>query len=242
MRLALSVILCGTIACGTETGEKDIRGDTAGASEAAAPEPGLRAAGDSALTTTGRPRVLIVGTSLTAGLGLDPDDAYPALLQRKADSAGYNVDIVSAGLSGETSAGARRRLEWLLREPAAAVVIETGANDGLRGLDIDSTRANLTSILQYTKQALPGVRLFLVQMEAPPNLGAEYTRRFHESFGAVAQAEGATLIPFLLDSVAGVRDLNQNDGIHPNEEGSRQVASNVWRTLGPALAQLTMSR
>jgi acyl-CoA thioesterase-1 len=237
MRLALSVILCGTIACGTENGEKDIRGDTARAS-VASPGPELRAPGDSATPTTGRPRILIVGTSLTAGLGLDPDDAYPALLQRKADSAGYNVDIVNAGLSGETSAGARRRLEWLLREPAAAVVIETGANDGLRGLDIDSTRANLTSILQYTKQALPGVRLFLVQMEAPPNLGAEYTRRFHDSFGAVAQAEGATLIPFLLDSVAGVRDLNQNDGIHPNEEGSRLVAANVWRSLGPALGQL----
>lgn len=242
MRLALSVILCGTIGCGTENGEKDTRGDTARASSTVPASPDARAAADSAPLATGRPRVLIVGTSLTAGLGLDPDDAYPALLQRKADSAGYNIDIVNAGLSGETSAGARRRLEWLLREPAAALVIETGANDGLRGLDIDSTRANLTAILQYARSTLPGARLFLVQMEAPPNLGAEYTRRFRESFGAVAQAEGATLIPFLLDSVAGVRDLNQNDGIHPNEAGSRLVAANVWRTLGPVLGQIANSR
>lgn len=225
-----------------ENGKKDTRGDT---TEVAAPvqtAPSSAPGSDSATPTTLRPRVLIVGTSLTAGLGLNSENAYPALLQRKADSAGYNVDIVNAGLSGETSAGARRRVEWLLREPAAAVVLETGANDGLRGLDIDSTRANLSAILQYVRRALPNAPLFLLQMEAPPNLGVEYTRRFHESFTLVAEAEGATLVPFLLESVAGVERLNQNDGIHPNEDGARIVAANVWRTLGPALEQFARSR
>jgi acyl-CoA thioesterase-1 len=235
MRFALSVILCGTLGCGTDA-EKDTRRDTLDAGAAPQGAPSATSGGDSAVTV--RPRVLIVGTSLTAGLGLPPEDAYPTLLQRKADSAGYNVDIVNAGLSGETSAGARRRMEWLLREPPAGIVIETGANDGLRGLDIDSTRANLSAILRYAKSVQPAAQLFLIQMEAPPNLGAVYTRRFRESFEVVAGAEGATLIPFLLDSVAGVRRLNQNDGIHPNEEGARVVAANVWRTLGPALEQL----
>jgi acyl-CoA thioesterase-1 len=234
MRLAVSVILCGTVGCGAADAKKDTRGDTTGA--AAIADSSL--APDTTLTPTGRPRVLIVGTSLTAGLGLDPEDAYPSHLQRKADSSGYNLDIVNAGLSGETSAGARRRIEWLLREPAAVVVVETGANDGLRGLDIDSTRANLTAILRYTKSVLPRARLLLIQMEAPPNLGERYTQRFRESFAAVAKAEGATLVPFLLENVAGERRLNQNDGIHPNEEGARIVAANVWRSLEPVLREL----
>jgi acyl-CoA thioesterase-1 len=184
------------------------------------------------------PTVLIVGTSLTAGLGLDPERAYPAVLQRMADSAGYAVRVVNAGLSGETSAGALRRLEWLLREPAAMVVLETGANDGLRGLDVDSTRANLVAAVQLVKRTLPQARVLLVQMEAPPNLGAEYTRRFRENYAAVAASEGAELLPFLLEGVAGVRRLNQGDGIHPTEEGARKVAQNLWGTLAPELARL----
>jgi acyl-CoA thioesterase-1 len=234
MRLAVSVILCGTIGCGAADAKKDTRGATTGT--VAITDSAL--APVTTLTSTGRPRVLIVGTSLTAGLGLDPEDAYPSHLQRKADSSGYNVDIVNAGLSGETSAGARRRMEWLLREPAAVVVVETGANDGLRGLDIDSTRANLTAILRYAKSVLPRARLLLIQMEAPPNLGESYTQRFRESFAAVAKAEGATLVPFLLENVAGERRLNQNDGIHPNEEGARIVAANVWRSLEPVLREI----
>ena len=184
------------------------------------------------------PAVLFVGTSLTAGLGLDPDSAYPAVLQRMADSAGYAVRIVNAGLSGETSAGALRRLEWLLREPAAAVIIETGANDGLRGLDVDSTRANLVGIVRAVKRALPGAPVLLVQMEAPPNLGDEYTRRFHENYPAVARSEGVVLVPFLLAGVAGDRRLNQADGIHPTAAGARVVARNIWPTLAPYLARL----
>jgi acyl-CoA thioesterase-1 len=183
--------------------------------------------------------VLIIGTSLTAGMGLDPDEAYPAVLQRKADSAGFRVRIVNAGLSGETSAGALRRVDWLLRQqPADLVLLETGANDGLRALDVDSTRENLRAILRKVRGALPNARLFLAQMEAPPNLGADYTSRFRVMFADVARAEGATLVPFLLEGVAAVPRLNQGDGIHPNREGARRVADNVWRTLAPALARL----
>ena len=176
--------------------------------------------------------MLIVGTSLTAGYGLDdPSDAYPTVIQRLADSAGYRVLIQNAGLSGETSAGALRRVDWLLRNPYDVVVIETGANDGLRGLDIDSTRANLRSIVKRVRSALPQAQIGVVQMEAPPNLGAAYTRRFHETFEVVAREERVVLLPFLLQGVAGVPRLNQRDGIHPNPEGAQIVGHTVWKAL-----------
>lgn len=184
---------------------------------------------------TARVRVLMVGTSLTAGLGLDPEQAYPALLQQLADSNSLRVTIVNAGLSGETSAGALRRVDWLLQESAPVVVIETGANDGLRGLDPDSTKANIVGIIQKVRTANPDTRILLAQMEAPPNLGPRYTRAFHDLFLTVARDEGVTLIPFFLEGVAGVPEMNQSDGIHPNEEGARRAARNMWRTLLPVL-------
>ena len=183
----------------------------------------------------------MVGTSLTAGLGLDPEDAYPALLQRKADSLGLHVDIVNAGLSGETSAGALRRIDWLLRGPADVVVIESGANDGLRGLNVDSTRANLRAIIGKVKAARPAARILLVQMEAPPNLGAKYTDAFRAVYQDVAKEAGVDVMPFLLQGVAGVTSLNQQDGIHPNERGEQIVANNVWAALEPVLKQLDAS-
>ena len=186
----------------------------------------------------GRRTVLMVGTSLTAGLGLEPDDAYPAILQRKADSLGLHVDIVNAGLSGETSAGALRRIDWLLRGPADVVMIETGANDGLRGLNVDSTRANIRAIIGKVKAARPGARILLAQMEAPPNLGAKYTSAFRAMYQDVAKEEGVGIMPFLLEGVAGVTRLNQGDGIHPNEEGELIVAANVWAALEPVIRQL----
>lgn len=192
------------------------------------------AAGATAGATAGA-RVLILGTSLTAGLGLDPDSAYPAILQRIADSSGYRTTIVAAGLSGETSAGALRRVDWLLRDRADVVVIETGANDGLRGLRVDTTRANIIEIVRKVRAANPDTRVLLAQMEAPPNLGQQYTRDFREAFMSVSRDEGITLIPFFLNGVAGDRELNQEDGIHPNEEGARRAARNMWRTLGPVL-------
>lgn len=189
-------------------------------------------------SATPRVRVVVLGTSLTAGLGLDPDSSYPAVLQRLADSAAMRVEIVNAGLSGETSAGALRRVEWLLRDRADVVVIETGANDGLRGLDPDSTRANLVGIVERVRAHNPEVRVLLAQMEAPPNLGQAYTREFHDNFLVVARDQEVTLIPFFLDGVAGVRAMNQSDGIHPNEVGARRAARNMWRTLSPVLRQV----
>lgn len=184
---------------------------------------------------TGRKTLLIIGTSLTAGLGLDPKDAYPALLEAKADSAGLPWTVLNAGLSGETSAGALRRADWVLSGPGDVIIVETGANDGLRGVEVDSTRANIRGLLARVKAAKPGVPVLLMQMEAPPNMGQRYTRQFHDMYAALAQEAGVPLLPFPLDGVAGVAKLNQPDGIHPNEEGSKRVADNVWRAVEPAL-------
>ncbi|HET6681372.1 MAG TPA: arylesterase [Gemmatimonadaceae bacterium] len=213
--------------------------DTTMAGAARGSDAGSASARDSVSRARG-PRVLFVGTSLTAGLGLATEDAYPALLARRADSLGLDFEFVNAGLSGETSAGALRRIDWLLQQgkPAEVVVIETGANDGLRGLDVDSTRANLRRVVRKVKAALPSVRVLLAQMEAPPNLGPKYTEAFHAMYGDVAREEGVTLMPFLLEGVAGVDSLNQGDGIHPNEAGERIVADNVWRLLEPMLREL----
>ena len=194
-------------------------------------------AGESAaapsIDRTGAPRVLFLGTSLTAGYGLDDPqhDAYPAVLQHLADSAKVPMLIVNAGLSGETSAGALRRTDWLLKEKPAAVVIETGANDGLRGLNPDSTAANLSAIIRHIRSGAPQAKIALVQMEAPTNLGQQYTRDFHALYGRVARAEKVPLFPFLLDKVAGIPKLNQNDGIHPTPAGARIAAANLWPSV-----------
>lgn len=189
-------------------------------------------------TADSRAQVLMIGTSLTAGLGLDPDDAYPAVLQALADSNALNVTFVNLGLSGETSAGALRRMDWVLNQPGEVVVIETGANDGLRGLDPDSTRANIVGIIQKVRAVKPDARVLLAQMEAPPNLGQRYTRDFHDLFLTISRDEGVTLIPFFLEGIAGMPNMNQSDGIHPNEEGARLAARNMWKTLLPVLRQV----
>ena len=182
--------------------------------------------------------MVVLGTSLTAGLGLDPDSAWPALVQRTADSLGVRVQIDAAGLSGETSAGALRRAEWVLREPADLIVLEVGANDGLRGVDPDTTRETLVALVEKVRGAQPSARIALVQMEAPPNLGANYTTAFRAAYGEAARRTGVPLLPFLLDGVAGEASLNQVDGIHPNEAGSQLVAATMWRALAPLIAEL----
>jgi len=182
-----------------------------------------------------RPVVLVLGTSLSAGLGLDPDEAYPARVQEKVDSAGLRWRVANGGVSGETSAGALRRLEWILQHNMKVLVVETGANDGLRGLDPDSTRANLEAIVRRARAYDPGIRIVLAGMEAPPNLGADYTARFRGIYRDVARRERLALIPFILEGVGGVDSLNQGDGIHPNEVGARIVAVNVWRVLEQVL-------
>jgi acyl-CoA thioesterase-1 len=148
------------------------------------------------------------------------------------------IVAVNAGLSGETSAGAVRRIEWVLRQKADIVVIETGGNDALRALNADSLRANLRAIVRQVKAAKPEARILLAVMEAPPNLGAAYTARFRQAYVDVAREEDLTLLPFLLDGVAGHPELNQADGVHPNEKGERIVAENVWRVLKPVVAEL----
>ncbi len=184
-------------------------------------------------------RVVILGTSLTAGLGLNPEDAWPSLVQDKVDSAGLKLEIVNAGLSGETSAGALRRADWVLDRPAAAVILEVGANDGLRGVDPDSTHANLVELIQLVKKLQPAAKLFLVQMEAPPNLGSRYTSDFRSAYVRAAESESVVLLPFLLDGVAGVASLNQGDGIHPNESGSQRIANTMWNALLPSLREIS---
>src|ERR671923_2040991 len=159
-------------------------------------------------------RVVFLGTSLTAGLGLDPEQAYPALIQRKIDSAGLAFEAVNAGVSGETSAGARRRIDWLLRQPVSVLVIETGANDGLRGLEVDSLRANIEAIIARADQQRPKPRILLVQMRALPNYGAAYTQRFAVVYRDIARQYDIPLIPFPLDGFAGVDSLIQADGLH----------------------------
>ena len=196
---------------------------TAGAS------PVARAAADD------RPVILFVGTSLTAGLGLDPSEAYPALVQRKIDAAGLDYRVVNAGVSGETSAGALRRMGWLMRQPVAVLVVETGANDGLRGQEPEATRENVQAIFDEVLRRRPPPKLVLAAMEALPNYGDQYRRRFRAIFPELAKANGATLVPFLLEGVAGNPLLNQPDGIHPNAEGQEVVAENVWKTLRPLL-------
>jgi acyl-CoA thioesterase I len=182
-----------------------------------------------------RGRVVFLGTSLTAGLGLDPANAYPALIQAKIDSAGLPYTAVNAGVSGETSAGALRRIDWLLQQPVAVLVIETGANDALRGLDVDTMSANIQGIIDRARKLNPPPAIVLVGMRAPPNLGSEYVRRFRAVFPALAEKNQIPLVPFLLDGVAGRPSLNQGDMIHPTAQGQRIMAETVWRVVGPVL-------
>ena len=198
--------------------------------------PGRSAVSSAAPQSTGaRQRILFVGTSLTAGLGLEPDSAYPALIQQKIDSAGLPYETVNAGVSGETTAGLLERLDWLLRGDFAVLVLESGANDGLRGVPVSAVKENLQTALARIHAKRPDARIALVQMEALPNLGPTYARQFHAIYGQLAKQDGVTLLPFLLNGVAGHPRLNQNDGIHPNYEGEHIVAENVWRGLRPLL-------
>jgi len=180
--------------------------------------------------------ILCVGTSLTAGYGLpDPDLAYPGLLQRRIAAAGLPYRVVNAGVSGETSAGALRRMDWLLRQKVDVFVLETGANDALRGQDPDATRANIDAILTRARAQSPPPHLVLLGMKAPPNFGPAYFRRFDAIYPELARQHGAVLVPFLLEGVAGLAGLNQADGVHPTPEGQRKMAELVWAALRPLL-------
>jgi acyl-CoA thioesterase I len=179
--------------------------------------------------------VLFVGTSLTAGYGLREDQSFPLLVQRRIDEAGLPFRVINAGVSGETSAGALRRADWLLQQPFDVLVFETGGNDMLRGTDPETTERNISAFIERVREQRPDATIILAGMMALPNLGAEYIRRFESIYPRIAERHGLTLIPFLLDGVAAERQLNLDDGIHPNPEGQRIVAGTVWEVLEPVL-------
>jgi acyl-CoA thioesterase I len=191
------------------------------------------------VATTPRPVLLVLGDSLTAGYGLDPSRAYPAELQKKIDAAGLDIEVVNAGLSGETSAGGARRIDWLLKRRVDILLLELGANDGLRGIPLESTRKNLQEIIDKTRRKYPDVQIVVAGMLVPPNLGPDYSRSFRDLFRDLAKRNDATLIPFLLEGVAGKPELNQADGIHPTSEGHKIVAENVWDVIRPLLTRLS---
>ena len=219
-------LCCTAAGCGTA--------DDAG--RAAAPSTDDGAPPPPAAPASAGPRVVFVGTSITAGYGLStPDEAYPARVQALADSAGVPARVINAGVSGETSAGGLRRIGWVLADSVDVLVLELGANDGLRGLDVDTMAANLTAIIDSTRARWPAAEIVVVGMQAPPNLGARYTAAFRDVFPRIARERRAVLVPFLLEGVGGERVLNQGDGIHPNQEGHEMLARTVWPVLEPVL-------
>lgn len=181
-----------------------------------------------------RPRIVAFGDSLTAGLGVSTDDAYPSQLQHRLDSAGYRYRVINAGVSGDTTAGGLRRLPWVLKSKPLIVILELGGNDGLRGLSLQETRANLEQLIQRLQRA--SVTVVLAGMKLPPNYGAEYTSGFESIYPALAKKYALRLIPFFLDGVAGSVSLNQADGIHPTGEGYRIIVEKIFDTMKPLLA------
>jgi acyl-CoA thioesterase I len=227
-----AVALCA-LTCVVACGKRDV-----GRSGTADPQRRTKTADESPLPpvagATG-PRIVLLGDSLTAGLGLPLAQAYPSLLQRHLDDAGLMYTIVNAGVSGDTSAGGLSRLDWALDGDVRILVLALGGNDGLRGLPAAELTTNLSNIIEHAQAR--GVKVILAGMEAPPNYGVDYTLAFHKVYPALAQRYHVPLIPFLLERVAGISELNQPDGIHPTAEGARIVADTVWRTLQPIVEE-----
>jgi acyl-CoA thioesterase-1 len=241
--LRLLLVILATVGCSAS--------DSAGGNDRAAmparPAAAALAASESTMVvptetrvpSADGPVVVFLGTSLTAGMGLERDaDSYVSVLAAMGDSAGTPFQAVNAGVSGDTSAGGLRRVDWLLRNRVDILVVELGANDGLRGQDTSRLAENLEEIIRRTRAAYPDAYFIVAGMEAPPNMGDRYTADFRAVFPDVARSTGAELIPFLLDGVAGVPELNQDDRIHPNPEGHRRVALNAWPALRSALAEV----
>jgi len=184
---------------------------------------------------TTKANILFFGTSLTAGYGLESGEAYPELVQYKLDSLKLPYKAINGGLSGETSAAGKERINWLLKQPLTIFVLELGANDGLRGIAVSETTSNLQAIIDQVRAKYPDAKLMLTGMEVPPNMGDKYASDFRNMFKDLAAKNKMTFLPFLLDGVAGIPKLNQNDGIHPTAVGQRIVAKNVWEKLYPLL-------
>jgi acyl-CoA thioesterase I len=235
-----AALAASTSACGQNGSEAPIVGSMRSKPRPAASAPPA-ASGAATPTATparaARPRVVVLGDSLSAGLGLPSQEAFPSLLQRKIDAEGLKFEVINAGVSGDTSAGGLRRLDWALDGDVQVLIVGLGANDGLRGLPVDEMRRNLSTIVERAQAR--HITVVLCGMEAPPNFGASYTTAFRTAFKDVATKYHVAFVPFLLDGVAGLADLNQEDGIHPNARGAQKVADTVWSTLKPLLASQT---
>ena len=181
--------------------------------------------------------ILFFGNSLTAGLGLEQEESFPAVIQEKIDSLGLGYKVVNAGLSGETTASGKNRIDWVLNQEVDVFVLELGANDGLRGIPVEETRRNLQEIIDIVRKKNPQTKIILAGMQIPPNMGETYTSNFREIFPELAKENDVELIPFLLENVAGNPALNQQDGIHPTAEGQEIVANNVWEVLYPVISE-----
>ena len=190
---------------------------------------------DPPAANTNRPAILVLGDSLAAGYGVDPSEAYPALLQKKLDAAGLNFTVINGGVSGDTSAGGLRRVAWYLRRKIDVLVLELGGNDGLRGVPPAATRTNLQAIIDTAKRSYPDIKIVIAGMRMPPNMGQDYTDAFEQIYPALARENRAALVPFLLEGVGGKPELNGPDQMHPTADGHKIVADNVWKVLGPML-------
>jgi len=217
---AAVAILSIAVACGGRSEDRDDVRPRA-ASGGAPPKPSL----------AGRLRIVVLGDSLTAGLGLAPAEAYPSLLEERLKNQGLSFEVVNAGVSGDTSSGGLSRLDWALEGDVRILIVALGGNDGLRGLPPEQLQANLAQIIERAQAR--HIEVILAGMEAPPNYGRDYVVSFHKVYPALATRYGLTLVPFLLQGVAGTRQLNQPDGIHPTATGARIVADNVWAALEP---------
>lgn len=208
-----------------------------GSNESKAPDNGAvsKPAQPATSPDAARRNIVFFGNSLTAAYQLSPEQGFPALIQRKIDSLGLPYRCIDAGLSGETTADGKNRVDWVLKQPVDIFVLELGGNDALRGLPVNASRKNLQAIISKVKAKYPDCKIVLAGMLAPPNLGATYTKAFQQMYPDLAKNNKAALIPFLLEGVGGIPTLNLEDGIHPNVEGQKIVAENVWKALKPLL-------
>ncbi|NAS13076.1 arylesterase [Poritiphilus flavus] len=211
------------ISCGNAT-KKESESTVSGTEGQSATEESSETDADSGV-------ILFFGDSLTAGMGLEPDEAFPAVIQEIIDSLQLNYKVINAGLSGETTAAGKNRLSWLLTQQVDVFVLELGANDGLRGIPLTETRGNLQAIIEAVRKENAETEIILAGMQIPPNMGPEYTSEFRSIFPDLAEKNDLHLIPFLLKDVGGIAELNQEDGIHPTAEGQRILAQNVWQVL-----------
>ena len=225
--LALPALACRSRADDRE----DARTAARPSSAAVPPQASIAAASVPAAPADARPRIVVLGDSLTAGLGLPIAAAYPSLLQQRLKAGGLDLEVVNAGVSGDTSAGGLARLDWALQGDVRVLIVALGGNDALRGLPADQLQQNLSEIIERAQSK--GIAVILAGMEAPPNYGRDYIVAFHKVYPVLAKQYHLAFVPFLLQGVAGAERLNQRDGIHPTAEGARIVADNVWTVLKP---------